>query len=890
MGLKIDNASTSNLLLSDLPRNSLTLYRERRGIFFSTDALIAVIIILGVLLISFPVLDKFRSKSEIHTDILNTLSVLKVGDISSAYAGNGTEKSVLEQIGEYYISDPNKARLLAEEVLSDLETNENVGLWFGSTLVYSNNKTSYDEAEEVYISRRIISGLVIPNESEGSATGFSARAFLSSSLRNDYYYFGGYVGDGNISSLVNYDGDIRSAEMELVAGDDFDLYVNGIFEGNYAGSPSEFEPANYNFSITNFVSGDNIIEFRGDQLNIAGGFIKIVYEGDVQFAQAEERYYFPGVEGLVNIYDGFYVPNNLSSMEVSLHLDSTNASVFLNLGNETLFNGSTNGEEFFVIDNAIISSRLDYADLEGETLPLRLGLENVSYEGIIRDIDVFSVTDLSGSMSDCAQYSQPLTCHHECLFSSSQTCVVADENSCVGNVCEGNCFFGVTWDHYLDCDSTGIVLAQEANEVFIDIILNSSNSNRVGLVGYKGQASASDYHSLSFDDVSLKAKVNSWNAGGSTCICCGINFAVSDLLSDSNEDKHRSVVVMSDGQANVECPEQGVTGDLNGNGNADDAGDDAIQAACDAFSNDGIVVNSVGFGTGADEATLQAIASCGNGFYYYSDVDELAEIYQQIADNIIAEYAEQTISVLGNLHTRLYPDSYIDFIYTKPEPVFGLVVAIEKLFNNTYSGSFDVPQGTKIVEASVASYSGSRWTDRVEVNGLEIYNLANYGSEYISLGDPFIVRLENQYVNNGSNSVDVLTAIGPGNQSEGSNFNKIIYKLVKNVSAFSPIVASAEGCDWTIELESGGEINVSVPETYSGVDQCFYNSVTLGLVANENDALQIAVLNLLKELDLDLDGKIDVEFNEQDLQISVNEITGIPFTWATEVQARRWVP
>ena len=35
-------------------------------------------------------------------------------------------------------------------------------------------------------------------------------------------------------------------------------------------------------------------------------------------------------------------------------------------------------------------------------------------------------------------------------------------------------------------------------------------------------------------------------------------------------------------------------------------------------------------------------------------------------------------------------------------------------------------------------------------------------------------------------------------------------------------------------------------------------------------------------------GKIDVPFNEQDLQISLTEITGIPFTWSTEVQVRIW--
>ena len=52
--------------------------------------------------------------------------------------------------------------------------------------------------------------------------------------------------------------------------------------------------------------------------------------------------------------------------------------------------------------------------------------------------------------------------------------------------------------------------------------------------------------------------------------------------------------------------------------------------------------------------------------------------------------------------------------------------------------------------------------------------------------------------------------------------------------------------------------------------------------------LLTAVYNLLKLLDVDSDNKVDVKFSEQDLQISASEITGIPYTWATEVQVRKW--
>ena len=55
-----------------------------------------------------------------------------------------------------------------------------------------------------------------------------------------------------------------------------------------------------------------------------------------------------------------------------------------------------------------------------------------------------------------------------------------------------------------------------------------------------------------------------------------------------------------------------------------------------------------------------------------------------------------------------------------------------------------------------------------------------------------------------------------------------------------------------------------------------------------NDAIQIAVYNLLKLLDLNQDGKLDTKITEQNLLISSSEVTGIPYDWSTEVQVRRW--
>jgi hypothetical protein len=49
-----------------------------------------------------------------------------------------------------------------------------------------------------------------------------------------------------------------------------------------------------------------------------------------------------------------------------------------------------------------------------------------------------------------------------------------------------------------------------------------------------------------------------------------------------------------------------------------------------------------------------------------------------------------------------------------------------------------------------------------------------------------------------------------------------------------------------------------------------------------------ASFKLLRELDVDNNGKIDIIFEDNSLEISSVVITGIPYDWQTEVQVRVW--
>lgn len=1029
---------------------------NKKGLFFSVDALIAVMLIFFVAIIYQPPPTFIETSSEIESDIVHTMSNLKVADVDNSFVqqlildGNITDlnDSLLQTFGEFAVTDKPLATQFLQEVLNDLDFPENVGVWIfpcnGSQtcLIYSDNRTPVEEADNVEIERQYISGL---QEGE-SVTGFSARAFLESSYRTNYVYFGGYVGDGNITIDFEANGSVVETELELAVNNDFEVYINNVSVGNYAASPSSFQPVSYTIGGGNFTNGTNVIELRGEALYVAGGFFKFTSLKNVQYEQNESRYDFPGIVGLVNLYDGIYIPDNLTSMEVYLHINSTQSPFYLVVGNTTLLNMTTNDEEIIFLNSSNISSLLNYSLLEEKNVPLRLGLEDVELLGIAQEIDVVSVADLSGSMG-------------------------AEMND-----------------------------LKNSTKALIDVLLNASG-NRVGLAGFRGFAKKADFHNLSMNNASLNNIIdNSWNANGGTCICCGILKAIScydpiilndsfngqnvssrpagwnsgvswalgfgyvgtvnitdkviegdrsvlmrrftggnnvshiaylyrnfppqqdaldvsfmfnhsfgngrmrlDLVSsdssgggwlnyinlsmyngwirnnnlpivaynlnqiynvtvkvvpgsstydlymddilvgndlsvsttrdnlyvvyfrtETNEsidftvdnikvnltnhlcdgtsltDRFNSIIVMSDGDPTHGCgiyPQQNWDGDWS---TTNDPQDQAVEAACIAHERYGMTVYSIGLGAGANNQTMVDIADCGGGRYYSAiDSAELYDIYQQVAQNITSEYYEQTFGVAGDLYSKLFSDSYISFKHEKQQDPFGLVFTLEDLFNNNYSGSFNIPADADLVEARVTSYSGSRWTDKVILNDFLFYNLSSYGGEdYERLGDPYNLRLDNGLITVGDNYINLTTGTGPGNSTAGSQYNKVIYTLLKNATSFTDILAKANGCVWSIQFEDDSVLSgINIPMNHSLGEQCYYNStVSSGpsycphAAIDYNDAVEVATCLLFNEVDVDDDGRLDFYFTEQDLQIDLDQIEGVPFESEVEILVKRWTP
>lgn len=336
------------------------------------------------------------------------------------------------------------------------------------------------------------------------------------------------------------------------------------------------------------------------------------------------------------------------------------------------------------------------------------------------------------------------------------------------------------------------------------------------------------------------------------------------------------MVVMSDGEANEECSEQG-TGS---------AKEDAVQAACEAYESHGIKVYTIGFGDGVDETTLQDMADCGHGEYYYSNVSRLSDIYTLIArDMMNASYEAQRVVTSGGAaeNITLYPDSHITFNYTDGgrELEYGeipLTFQSDRFGGNVTSpkiGSFFVGNETNPLRASVTSYSSSYWTSLVNISNDEgeknVYNISTYGDEFTELGDPYVVHIPSEDITVGNNTVSIDTAITPDNRTGGSPDSRVIFELgVKGSVGYGDSFEKYQGGTVDITTETADSYEISVGNSSDPWDP-------------QDDALDDMVERLLEKLDVDDDDRISVKLSQDSIDIESMKLGEVPFLWGPSV-------
>ncbi len=801
-----------------------------KGIVFSLDIFIGISLLLIVLISSFYLFSTPKTYEErsyeqqkfVANDFFNSLAELKVSEAENKSTtiknliGNlkddEKELSVLNFIlsnwARYKDENNTVKKQIAEnvtrEMINSVEILEgvNFSLSVGEDLVFGNYTN---------ISGPITVSSLIENTYSSSEPkyGYMARAYLNEikAEKKSYLYFGGFVGQGNLTFnlyIPEKADNLISSYLEVSSGSNFSLFVNRNFSGNFSISPTVGNfSANIKspVNISNFKKGNNTIKFVFNSVNLTehylgGGFLRVNYNTTEFFEEKEagkKKYYFPEIEGIINLYDGFYVPGDLNNLSAYLHYKNnvTDGVVYLNIANSTIFESDETGEVKVSLNNSnisfsILGSGLSYNNLSKTTTPLRLGMKSTSFtEQEIGNADVILITDLSGSMDwrlDSGEEGIERECNDSDLYNN---------------------------------DTKRISLAKCLDKEFVDIILNTTG-NRVGLVGfygdekppYKGRVI---FHNLSTNKTSLKQEIDDYFTQGGTCICCAENKAYEILDSQSNASRKKYVTVMSDGIPTHSCGSStqdlctgtrtttigwgalhcaGDSEDCTGN-DCDCAIQNANWSSCRVYSKLNATVDSIGFGPVSNcsnaNKTLRAIASCGKGDYYSSqNASELQEIYRNIAQSIVSiSYTtqkvkvEKNVSIGGNL---LYNDSFIEFNYNETEIDFGygeFSITFEENFSSAGNCSFYKPSETEIIEGEVTSYSGDYWTNLVVLTNsrnITIYNLSKYG-EYRELGDPFIISIPREKISNGTNEVQIFLGINETDSIPVSNDSKLIYSL-----------------------------------------------------------------------------------------------------------------
>ncbi|MBN1175434.1 VWA domain-containing protein [Candidatus Woesearchaeota archaeon] len=878
---------------------------NNKGIYYSMDALLAGLLFVGVILLLFQ-----NSFYEPNTDQQNFLSQDLLASLGSITLGESNypmitaelssgqyvdaNNTVLELIGIYWALNQTQnatkiiTRFVNGTVPDQLYLQLNLD---GDDLYPYQNSTT---PTNIIGGRRMITGIA-----QGKPlTGFSSSAYLKK-VRNkktsSYAYFGGYYAQGNISTTLNLPSDfsssrIISARINIETPGTFDLLINGnVCLNDVTGlttTVTSWDLINCNSSFK--PNKNNISFIYSSELNvsaISGGLIKVTYTTDTLkeiIPTGYKRYYLPEIQGFINVYDAFSAQGLIDSWNLNMTFYNE-YDTFVTIGNETIFiapGSNTTQNIFFSRNNA---------SLPPTEIPLRVGTTNLSNITIVQSgdpSDSFLVTDVSGSMDDCGlYYTENVTyCGYDYKFWFWWTYTECPyTGSCVSNECGGST---TTQNHVIydktvsTCNKTLMELAKEADDLFVDVVLGNSTLNEIGLIDFSTNANTPT--DLTNIPGVLHSEISTYSAGGNTCTCCGINRA-KDLLLSSDDDKF--MVVLSDGEPTAYC--NGFSDYTGSTGDNTQARNDAIASGQEACANN-ITVYTIGFGEGmsAQGHDIMRQIACNDSLYYNaSNAGDLAEIYENISQDILvaANYSSQTINIVGNFTiANLSKDSYIDLYYTpivQEDNQGKLSMVFESAPFGGCTSSVSIPGGVLIEDAYVTSFSSNHWTKKLDVNGINVFNLSEYGSDYTLLGDPFIIQVPSAVLIPGAtNNFTLEVGDNPVNISSCSPNNTFIYTALINASTpRGETYEEHEGCTWIVESETGKNSTIKIPKDYSGPNNCSYTSASISY--NVLDAYDSATHFLLSQLDPDNNGKIIVDLAESDLEITITLVSGIPYLW-----------
>ncbi|MEM4703378.1 MAG: vWA domain-containing protein [Candidatus Pacearchaeota archaeon] len=567
-------------------KNFLLNMKSKKAYFFTLDALFALIILLAVILLIpythiSTVPEKYRT-GFLQEDMLKILSTIKTKDINNtAIQGNLSQldltvqealeerDTLLETITKVWASNVtnslNATQNITEAFFSKVfSEQDNIGLFFmrGDELdiIFIRNNTPWNTGKDIVTAQKFASGV----EFGQPLGGYSGRAYLYRKWREKFIYFGGYVGDGEITQRFTLPANVNVSEFVIEAairtfngtsGDTFKIEINDRFIDNYEIATSEIKPLKISLTESqiqdaNF-SEDNKIVFTSNVVNktlyIAGGFIKVKYKTPTIPYLAPEQIIFPEIKGVMNLYDSIYIPGNITSMSINLSYEQqANTTPILKIGNVTVWRDTredrTGPFNLLLTDDMIkgnlSAAGLTYDNISKKTVPIRIGLEEMAAGGVG---DVIIVTDVSGSMA--------------WRINDDQGGEDISLDDC-GNISDPN-------NPLFDPITSRLSLARCLDLDFASILL-SAPGNRVGLVSYSGKPNnvpwpyvpiniVENTLNLTDDLTAVRNRISVYEAGGATGICAGIREAREYLSKYSDPSRKKFILILTDGLANVHC-------------------------------------------------------------------------------------------------------------------------------------------------------------------------------------------------------------------------------------------------------------------------------------------------------------------------------------------------
>ncbi len=486
-------------------------------------------------------------------------------------------KSILDVIGYLWAQNSTSYNQCAENLTRDV-LNLTLPKSFGYEVMID-GVSIYKEGEpKSHLSRlhTIVSGYELGKP----VSGYFASAYIARMARStsSYVYFGGYEGDGNITKTFKLpdDANVTNAYFEANMGNNFTLYINGNAIGPLYISPENFTADNWtlcsDFASCDayFLKGGNAMTINFTDLLVSnyvgGGFLKVTYNTTKPdtlgvFATSNktyvDNYWFPGINGIMNIYSGFRVPGVLNNMTLYVHynnsilVNGTGIPVFLIIGDSEIFRSNQSGDVIVSLDDSEMRTFLDYGQISNATVPIRFGMETFHILAGTGSSDVVLITDRSGSMGTCDVWSnvsydcEPYNCDDRCSVTCDTDQSVCEDICggtwddpvtpgffiCVGEVPEDYCCENQNY-----CNQCGgtygkrdrINVAIDADKDFVDTVLGFHGS-RAGLACY-GTEMCSDYM-VTYNQTMLNQRIDAFSDDcGGTCICCGINRARKVLM------------------------------------------------------------------------------------------------------------------------------------------------------------------------------------------------------------------------------------------------------------------------------------------------------------------------------------------------------------------------